>query len=235
MDGAAPGAKIVVGRACWLLRRLHGRRPHRGHDRARRQPRRRHRQHVDRRPAGPQRRRQGPRRSSTPRSSTTTACSSSSPPATRARASTPSAIRRSRRRRHRRRGRRRRTTWQANYGSDVGVAAEHAAELLLPRSRARTAASSRTSSPRLGDLDDPARGWPARLSPRPATTLPPGYAMFNGTSMALAAGGRGRCPAALGCREWRHGPSDSAAAARAIYTAAEVEPGHPGVRAGQRA
>ena len=51
MNGAAPGAKIVSSRACILGRRLHQRRAHRGHDRPRRQPRRRHRQHVHRRPA----------------------------------------------------------------------------------------------------------------------------------------------------------------------------------------
>ena len=49
-----------------LGRRLHRRRAHRRHGRPRRQPRCRRRQHVDRRPAGPQRRQQRPGRALRP-------------------------------------------------------------------------------------------------------------------------------------------------------------------------
>lgn len=58
--GAGRQARLLA--RLHLVRRLHQRGAHRGHDRPRRQPRCRHRQHVDRRPARAERRQQRARR-----------------------------------------------------------------------------------------------------------------------------------------------------------------------------
>ena len=183
MDGAGARRQDRLRAGLLLGRRLHRRRAHRRHGRPRRQPRRRRRQHVDRRPAGAQRRQQRP-------------CRALRHADQRLRRPAVHLGRqqRPRRQHHRRPVRRRRDvisvgasitreTWLANYGSEVTTALT-AAQLLL----ARPARGRRLQAQR--------RRRRARRSPRSPTwqpggpvaeagyTLPPGYAMFNGTSMA---------------------------------------------------
>ena len=65
MSGAAPGAKIVSLRACLFIAGCTAHALARGHDLRREAVQRRRHQHVDRRPARPQRRQQHPLRPST--------------------------------------------------------------------------------------------------------------------------------------------------------------------------
>jgi hypothetical protein len=84
--------------------------------------------------------------------------------------------------------------------------------------RVRTAASSPTSSaPGSAISSVPLWLATARTSPRSATQLPVGYAMFNGTSMACPAGHRWRRPAAVG-RFRQRLDADHQAAARVACT-----------------